>query len=117
MTRPTVIQGDAAAIPDALKAERRWVCWRYLWSKHEGKQGRWIKLPCEPTGRAAKPNNASTWTSFGEVLGAAGRFDGIGFCLGDGWAGIDLDDCVDPSGDIIPDTLGMVARLELKRYV
>lgn len=95
MNRPTVLPVQADRIPDALKAERRWLCWRNLWQEHDGRKGRWSKVP------NAKTNDASTWTTFDNALVAYqhGDFDGIGFCLGDGWAGIDIDDIT--SGPLI----------------
>jgi putative DNA primase/helicase len=93
MTRPTALPVNMATILPALTGERRWVVWRYEWQQHDGKKGRWTKILCTPIGRHAKSNDPSTWTTFAHALAAyqAGGFDGIGFCLGDGWAGIDLD--------------------------
>src|SRR5687768_7981663 len=87
MTRPTALPVQSSLIPEALQHERRWVNWRYIWSEKDGRAGRWIKLP------SGKTNDPSTWSLFDDVLGAyrAERLDGIGFCLGDGWAGLDLD--------------------------
>ena len=81
-------------IPSALATEDRWMLWRRVWSERDGKQGRWVKLPCQTNGDPAKPNDRSTWTAFEAVLARyqRGGFEGLGFCLGDGWAGIDLDD-------------------------
>ncbi|HEY2434613.1 MAG TPA: hypothetical protein VGI12_18210 [Vicinamibacterales bacterium] len=39
-------------------------------------------------------------------------FTGIGFALGDGWAGIDLDDCIAADGSVVPEAAGAVARLD-----
>jgi primase-polymerase (primpol)-like protein len=39
------------------------------------------------------------------------RFDGVGFVLGDGWAGIDLDHCRDDDGQIIDAAWMPLARL------
>jgi len=90
MTRPTSLDVRADAIPAVLQSERRWVTWRYVWSEREGRAGRWIKLP------SGKTNDPSTWTSFDKAIALyrIGRIDGIGFCLGDGWAGLDLDHIV-----------------------
>ena len=87
MTRPTALPVNVAGTPDVLKAQRRWVCWRYEWQQHDGKKGRWAKILCTTEGRHAKSNDASTWTTFDDAVAASGRFDGVGFCLGDGWAG------------------------------
>lgn len=86
MTRPTALPVHVAGIPDRLKAERRWLNWLYAL-----RNGRWAKIPCKTSGYHAKPNDPTTWTTFDDALAASSRFDGVGFCLGDGWAGIDLD--------------------------
>lgn len=98
--KPTALVVDIAGIPDALKAERRWVCWRYV-----SQNDRWTKVPCTISGQYAKHNQPSSWTSFDEAIGAyqSEYFDGIGYALGDGWAGIDLDKCVEPPGLMFTD--------------
>ena len=110
MKRPTALRVNVDGIPDALKRERRWVIWRYEWQQHDGKKGRWTKILCTSAGRHAKSNDPSTWTTFDDALSAyhTGGFDGVGFCLGDGWAGIDLDNCRQNGVYVAP---GPVARL------
>jgi primase-polymerase (primpol)-like protein len=78
-------------IPDALRAVDRWLLWRY---EPRG-DDRWSKLPYHPDGGAAKSNDPATWSSFADAITAyrSGRFDGVGFVLGDGWAGLDFDHC------------------------
>src|SRR5258705_531480 len=106
-TKPTALRVQPEGIPDALKQADRWVCWRF-----ELRRGsdRYAKILCQTNGTHAKSNDPTTWTTFDEVLAAYRRapspdyepdgssfgpsrphFDGIGFVLGDGWAGIDLD--------------------------
>lgn len=87
--KPHALAVKVKGIPDALKADRRWVLWRYVL-----KGERWSKLPFQILDSPAKSNDPSTWTTFDHALNAylcPGRFDGLGFVLGDGWAGIDLD--------------------------
>jgi putative DNA primase/helicase len=88
--RPTALPVQRDAIPAALQFEDRWCLWRY---RDEGT--RWSKVPCMPTGSYARSNDRSTWVSFAQAIDAyhSGGFDGIGFMLGDSWAGIDLDHC------------------------
>lgn len=90
MTRPIPLPIRVEGIPDALRVERRWVVWRY-----EQRNNRWAKILCTTSGYHAKSNDSATWTTFDLALASyhAGGFDGIGFCLGDGWCGIDLDHC------------------------
>ena len=86
--RPTPLPVCVEGIPDALKAESRWVNWRY-----ERRDTRWTKMQYRPSGAPAKSNDPSTWYCFADALAAyrATRFDGISFALGDHWAGIDVD--------------------------
>jgi putative DNA primase/helicase len=79
------------AIPEELRSERRWVLWGY-----EKRNGKLTKVPHTPWGRPAGSTNPSDWCSFDEALKAfqRGGFDRLGFVLGDGWAGIDLDSCL-----------------------
>lgn len=82
--------------PAELKAERRWVLWRYEEVKDRPKPA---KIPYGPSERRAKSNDPATWCGYAEALDryleADGRYQGIGFMLGDGWIGIDLDNCID----------------------
>ena len=67
--------------------------WKLEWVK-----GKWSKVPKRIDGYNAKSTDPETWTSFEAVREAydRGGFDGIGFALGDGFVGIDLDDARDP---------------------
>jgi len=78
-------------IPQEMKAAKRWVTW------HTGtRNGKTTKIPyVAGTRTKASSTDPTTWRTFGEALRAhrAGHSDGIGFVLGDGWAGVDLDHC------------------------
>ena len=91
-SRPKMLPGDFAGIPDELRAEDRWVLWRLDWVKE-----RWSKVPYRPSGGKASSTDPKTWTNFAAVerMYNRGGHDGIGFVLGDGWAGVDLDDVRD----------------------
>ncbi len=76
-------------IPEILKNEKRWILWRHL-------DGR--KPPVDADGTPDKAwNDASTWMVFQDALekmqASADNVDGVGFVLGGGWGGIDLDHC------------------------
>ena len=58
---------DPLNVPDALKAERRWVNWKSVWSERDGKAGRQTKVP------NGKSNDPSTWVSFPEAMRRAER--------------------------------------------
>ncbi|MEO8681637.1 MAG: hypothetical protein ABI665_21505 [Vicinamibacterales bacterium] len=88
--RPTSLSVRVEGIPEMLRAERRWANWRFEW-----RDPRWTKMQYRPSGYGAKSNDHTTWCSFADALAAyqRGGFDGVSFALGDGWAGIDFDDC------------------------
>ncbi len=89
--RPEVIAPTFAGVSPVLRAERRWVLWRLEW------RGSWSKVPYSVAGYRASSVNPETWSDFTTIQAAyeRGGYDGIGFMLGDGWAGVDLDDCRD----------------------
>lgn len=73
-------------VPEELKQCRRWVCYNKK------------KEPINAlTGELASSTKDSTWCSFDEAVAAIQKrnLSGIGFVLGDGYAGIDLDGCVE----------------------
>ena len=81
---------DFSRIPDAMKQVKRWVCWNET------------KKPVNPvTLYGAQSNNPETWGTFKQaeaqigkpcsVANVPGTVQGVGFMLGDGWTGIDLD--------------------------
>lgn len=62
-----------------LKMQRRWVT-------RDG------KVPMQPNGCHAKPNDPRTWHTYAECAAVLPRFSGVGTALGDGITGIDFDD-------------------------
>lgn len=98
-------------IPEALKDRPAWVAWR-----SEDRDGRPTKVPyCAAYRKRADATDASTWSSFGDTLhhvNSDGRFfAGLGFVLGDGFAGVDIDDCIDADGTLHPGAVEVVAAL------
>lgn len=78
------------AIPDEMRKADRWVLWT------RGTRGDQItKIPINPwTGHGARSNDPGTWAPFDRALKALSNDPdcvGLGFMLGDGWFGIDLD--------------------------
>ena len=63
----------------------------------------------------AKSNDPKTWTSFKEVVRHLRHVDGIGFMLGDGFSGVDLDKCRDPQTGHINDQAMQIIN-ELRSY-
>jgi hypothetical protein len=89
---PTV--NEFADVPQQLKSESRWVAWA-----NKKIDGRMTKLPFNVlTGNGADSTNPSDWATFEQALDAfqksKGRYDGIGFVLGDGFCGFDFDACL-----------------------
>ena len=75
-------------IPDELKREKRWCLYKII--QRDGKN---TKLPLMPNGKPAKSNDKTTWNSYEDCIAALNRNigDGLGFMLGDGYIGIDID--------------------------
>src|SRR4051794_8510896 len=94
--RPPSPQFDSIATE--LKIRSRWVCWRFGKSRPNG---RFMKVPYGPNGRPCDCTNSKAWMSFDQasLTYHRGGYDGIGFVLGDGVCGLDVDHCRD--GDIM----------------
>lgn len=74
-------------IPECMKAEKRWVNYKV------------DKVPiCSKNLQPAKSNDPSTWSPYNVALARAQRDNelGIGFMLGDGYVGVDIDKCRNP---------------------
>lgn len=87
--------GALARVPEELRREPRWVCWR-----RETRGGKVTKLPVDArTGRMAKSTDPATWASFEEAVAAVGRWrcDGVGFVFGPdrAFTGLDLDHVIE----------------------
>ena len=95
-------------IPAALKELHRWVVWRW-----EGRGTQRTKVPYQSRRLdvRAKTNDPGTWSSFEDAWTPFSKreCDGVGFILGDGWVGVDLDHCRDPqTGDISAFARGII---------
>ena len=75
-------------IPDELKREKRWCLYKII-----VRDGKNTKMPIMPNGKPAKSNDKKTWNSFDDCMGALckNQGTGLGFFLGDGYIGIDID--------------------------
>ena len=100
-------KAKAMPIPAALKNAPRWVCWKAV--ERNGKQ---TKMPVQTDGRPASTTDPATWTDYPAAATAAARFSGIGFVLGDGFAGVDLDNCLGEDGQPQPWAADIIARLD-----
>jgi primase-polymerase (primpol)-like protein len=104
------------AVPDGMLIEKRWVCWRPEWRATKDGGGKWTKVPVNPhTGGNAASNRPQEWGRHREAVAGvkayAGRgVIGIGFVLGGGWVGVDVDHDVE-AGVLGPTAAAVVARL------
>lgn len=80
-------------IPEPMKKAPRWV----LWKKAE-RDGKTTKIPINAkTGGGARSNDSSTWTTFENAKEKMRAYscDGLGFMLGNGYFGVDIDHALD----------------------
>lgn len=90
---------DFAAIPNEIKALPRWVCWQ-----QQGRNGKSTKVPIDAkTGRTASCSDATKWGTYDKALAflKSGKASGIGFLLGQPYAGVDLDKCRNTATGVI----------------
>ena len=85
---------NVESIPMDLRDVARWLVWRY-----ETRRGKPTKVPYHPVRkRPMNVTDTKACAPFETALEALPEFDGLGFALGDGFAGIDLDDCFAEDG-------------------
>ena len=102
--KPKTICGDLANPPHAIEPlciQQRWLVWKW----ETNKQGKPTKVPYYSTdpNRHARSNDPASWGTHTAAVSCvlAGKAHGRGFVLTDsGYGAIDLDNCLDPSGDI-----------------
>lgn len=90
------LENKYSRIPLEIKKVRRWVGY-----KIEIRDDKKTKIPYNAiSGNKAKSNDSETWTSFNVACSGCVKynFDGIGFMLGDGYFGVDLDNHEDANG-------------------
>lgn len=76
-------------IPIELKELNRWVLYRLYWDE---KRGKYDKKPFNArTGGFAQSNNPYTWCEYETAIEVVDLYDGLGFMLGDGIFGVDID--------------------------
>jgi putative DNA primase/helicase len=109
--RPTALIVDPNGIPESARREPRWCLWRYAFVG-----GDWKKPPfrLDDPQTEAGVNDPLGFGAFDDALRIYqnGGFDGVGFRLGDGWAGIDLDGCRDAAtGELSAFASGVLREL------
>lgn len=86
-------------IPAEMKREKRWVLFKLI-----KKDDKITKMPINAiNGMFGKSNDATTWTTFEQAEQNLTRFrcDGLGFMLGDGWVGIDIDHAIPDQKELV----------------
>jgi hypothetical protein len=81
------------------------------------RQRRWVlhrgKVPHQPNGKKAMPNNPATWSTYAECEAVLSQFDGLGLALGNGVFGVDIDHCCDAiTGKFTPGSRAVVIELD-----
>jgi putative DNA primase/helicase len=99
---------DPSLVPEELREHDRWVCWR-----REIVDGRPTKVPIQPsTGLKVSVTNTASLTSFDAALASAKQngHRGVGFVFveGEGYFGIDIDGCIDDSGEASEEAMEIV---------
>jgi primase-polymerase (primpol)-like protein len=111
MANAPTVPTSVLQVPDDLVELEQWVLWR-----RENVSGRETKVPYSVRGHKASSTDPRTWAPFEVVLSALHRkphvYAGLGFVFvkGSGLVGIDLDDCLDPEGDLKVWARGVVER-------
>lgn len=107
-SRDQILTPQPDNIPQVLKDALRWTNWRAESSKK--KPGTLDKVPycSKNTRRKASHSDPATWAEYIAAydayrLNGEPPLDGFFFACGDGFGGIDIDECVDPqTGEIAP---------------
>jgi putative DNA primase/helicase len=93
-----------------MKSVRRWILWK-LEPKADGKPS---KIPYCIDGGKASTTDPATWSLLEEAQAAlenGSGYAGLGFVLGDGFSGIDLDHCINDEGNILPSAFDVIRRI------
>lgn len=102
---------DYSNVPIELKRMNRWVLYRLFWEEDRGK---YTKKPYNArTGGFAQSNNSSTWCDYETAINVVMHYDGLGFMLGEGIFGVDIDgvELDDPVVSEVITTLGSYAEV------
>lgn len=83
-----------------FKKERRWCLYKII--ERDGKK---TKIPLQVNGKPAKSTDTSTWNTYDICLKALkiNVGDGLGFMLGDGYLGIDIDKVTEDMAEYFKD--------------
>lgn len=98
-------------LPPEMMMADRWVRWRY-----ERRGQNVTKIPITLDGTNASSIDPRTWSDYVSVSESTVG-DGYGFCLGDGFACIDLDHCYNKSRKLLPWAKMILAPVQGATYV
>lgn len=107
----TSVKPPEITVPDDLAELDQWVLWR-----REVVAGRETKVPYSIRGHRASSTKLADWGEFEKALSLRrrqpDRFAGLGFVFSaeDPFVGIDLDDCLDASGNVKSWAQGIIER-------
>lgn len=82
-------------IPRAMREAKRWIVWRKMPDKHDPSKRH--KVPVQ-----RRWNHPEQWMTFEEACERLKRGLHLGFVLGDGWAGVDVDGAWDDQRKLRP---------------
>ncbi len=102
---------------DELRQRRQWVAWRYADRAQADGTTKRTKEPINPhTGGLASSTDPQTWGNWEQATAAQRRrgMDGTGFVLtaDDPYVGVDLDACINDTGEIADWAREIVAELD-----
>lgn len=101
-------------IPEEMKRERRWMTFKCVKKRRKNGRVEYTKEPRQGANPSLKASstNAETWCDYETAKAAvlAGNVDGLGFALGAGWAGVDLDDAI-RDGQLTPEASEIIESI------
>ncbi len=107
MTPPEIQKFDGSAIPEELKAMRRWAPWQAVFNEKRGKYDKLPKSAKQPE-YGISTASPEKWFTHQEALSAytkaKGMLQGIGFVTTgiEGIIGLDMDGCREADGTLAP---------------
>jgi hypothetical protein len=111
---PKVSLPKAEDLPAQLVRLKQWCGWQYVSKKSATKP---TKVPLQASGKPAKSDDPTTWTTFTNIYNKVaqangGRFAGVGFIFSqkDEYAGVDLDHCLTEDGSVMEWAKPILAR-------
>lgn len=98
--------------PAVLRQRPQWVCWTSI-----TRDGKSTKCPVSPRiGSNADSTNPTTWATFEEAVAAwrSNGYAGVGYVFtpDDPFCGIDLDDCINDDGNLVPGARAIVDEFD-----